>query len=373
MVPQDDPSVAWVRERLLAWYPEHRRELPWRSAGDAYAVWVSEVMLQQTQVQTVIPYFERWMRRFPTIRALAKAPLAEVLHCWAGLGYYARARNLHAAAQMVVERHGGELPADLAALRALPGIGRYTAGAILSIAFGVPAPILDGNAIRVLARLFAVAGDPTRGETQRRLWALAAALAEGERPGDLNQAIMELGATVCTPEAPRCACCPVADACRALAEERVATLPEARRRPPTVRVEHVSAVIRQDGALLLARRPEEEPLWGGMWELPRAVRGEGESLGECARRAAREGVGVLVQPGATVAKVRHTVTHHRITLYAVEAVIEAGSPEPAGSDAWAWVRPEEAGAYPLPAPQARLIAALRRSRLVLPLDFPGEG
>ena len=316
MVPQDDPSVAWVRERLLAWYPEHRRELPWRSAGYAYAVWVSEVMLQQTQVQTVIPYFERWMRRFPTIRALAKAPLAEVLHCWAGLGYYARARNLHAAAQMVVERHGGELPADLAALRALPGIGRYPAGAILSIAFGVPAPILDGNEIRVLARLFAVAGDPTRGETQRRLWALAAALAEGERPGDLNQAIMELGATVVT-EAPRCACCPVADACRALAEERVATLPEARRRPPTVRVEHVSAVIRQDGALLQPAGQRKSRSGAGCGAAAGGAR-EGESLGECARRAAREGVGVLVQPGATVAKVRHTVTHHRITLYAVE-------------------------------------------------------
>lgn len=352
-----------VRAALLGWYRSHRRDLPWRGAGDPYAVWVSEAMLQQTQVQTVIPYFTRWMERFPTVAALAEAPLEEVLRHWAGLGYYARARNLHAAARAVVERHGGALPADAGALLALPGIGRYTAGAILSIAFGIPAPILDGNAVRVLSRLFLVEGDTSKGDVQRRLWALAEALVPEDAPGDFNQGVMELGATVCTPEAPACGACPLAGECGALAAGRVAELPQARRRPETVLVEHACAVLRENGAVLLVRRPREG-LWGGLWELPRAERRPEETLAECAVRAARESVGLEVTPGARLATVRHTVTHHRITLHAVAAEAAEGTPAAVGCDAWEWVPLDCTAGRPISAPQSRILRAL--------LDAPGE-
>lgn len=365
--------MEWLRGALLEWYRSSARVLPWRGTSDPYAVWVAEVMLQQTQVRTVIPYFERWMRRFPTVQALAEAPLDDVLRCWAGLGYYARARNLHAAAQVLVHRHGGRLPADRGALLALPGIGRYTAGAILSIAFDVPAPVLDGNVVRVLSRVFLVEGDPARGETRRRLWTLAEALAAGERPGDLNQALMELGAMVCTPEAPSCARCPVSAGCAARASGRTGDLPQLAPKADTIRVEHVSAVVWQAGRVLLVQRHADESLWAGLWELPRTERAEGESLADSARRAAREALGIEVCPGAAVAAIRHTVTRHRIRLHAVEAALIAGTPHPAGCAACAWVPLDEADDLPLSAPQTRLIRELRRLRPGLPPGSPPAG
>ncbi|MBI3947549.1 MAG: A/G-specific adenine glycosylase [Armatimonadetes bacterium] len=351
-------TIARVREALLAWYAANRRELPWRGDPDPYAVWVSEVMLQQTQVRAVVPYFERWMARFPNVQALAEAPLEDVLRCWAGLGYYARARHLHAAARQVVARHGGALPADPDALRALPGIGRYTAGAILSIAFGVAAPILDGNVMRVLSRLFLVEGDPKRGAAHRRLWDLAEMLVAGEQPGELNQALMELGATVCAPESPECALCPLAAGCRARAEGRAAGLPQLSPAPATVYQEHVSAVIRHDGRVLLAQRPEGA-LWAGLWEFPRAVRRSAEDLDACARRAAREAVGVAIAVGGRVAVVRHAVTRYRITLHAIAGHVVEGRPERAGCADWGWFEPDQAERLPLPAPQARILRAVQ--------------
>ncbi len=350
--------IAQIRAALLPWYRAHRRSLPWREASDPYAVWVSETMLQQTQVRTVIPYFTRWMERFPTVTALAEAPLEEVLRHWAGLGYYARARHLHAAARRVVEYHGGVLPADLDALLALPGIGRYTAGAILSIAFGVRAPILDGNAIRVFSRLFLVEGDPGSARVQRRLWELAEALVPQDAPGDFNQGVMELGATVCLPEEPHCEACPLAGECAALATGRVAEVPWVRRRARTVWEEHVCAVLREQDRVLMVRRPPES-LWGGLWELPRARRRSEESLAECAARAMRESVALEVTPGASLAVTRHVVTHHRITLHALAVEVARGTPVATGCDAWEWVPLAEAAAdRPVSAPQARILRAL---------------
>ncbi len=354
-------AAAALRAALLHWYAAHRRDLPWRESTDPYAVWISEVMLQQTQVQTVIPYFRRWLERFPTVSALAEAPLEEVLRHWAGLGYYARARNLHRAAQAVVQRHGGRVPGDPDALQALPGVGRYTAGAILSIAFGIPAPILDANAIRVLTRLFAMEGDPARGETQRRLWALAEALVSPEHPGDFNQAMMEVGATVCSPEAPACAACPVAGACLARAQGRQEDFPQTRKGPAIVVQEHVSVVLRREGSVLLVRRPEDA-LWGGLWEFPRAVRREEESLPECARRAAHETLGIAVETAERLAVVRHTVTHHRITLHALAGRLVRGEPQAVGCADWAWTPLDAVGDRPLPAPQARILKALLHRR-----------
>ncbi|MCS7300931.1 MAG: A/G-specific adenine glycosylase, partial [Fimbriimonadales bacterium] len=210
----DAEWVSELRRALLRWFEAHKRPTPWRDNPDPYRVWVSEVMLQQTQTATVIPYFERFIARFPDVQALADAPLEEVLRYWEGLGYYARARNLHKAARMIVQ-NGGRLPATADRLRELPGIGAYTAGAIASIAFGQPTPVVDGNVIRVLARLLWLKGDLKAAPAQKQLWRISEQLIDPQRPGDFNQAIMELGSTVCTPTQPRCSECPVSHLCAA--------------------------------------------------------------------------------------------------------------------------------------------------------------
>jgi A/G-specific adenine glycosylase len=223
-----------LSEELIAWYEARRRDLPWRRTRDPYAIWVSEVMLQQTRVLTVLGYYERWMARFPTVSALADAEDDDVLHAWQGLGYYSRARRLLSGARAVAERHGGQLPSDVQALLALPGIGPYSAGAIASIAFGLPEPIVDGNVVRVLCRLFALAGDPARAPLKAELWRIARELVPKDKPSEFNQSLMELGATICTPSSPRCALCPVAKHCRALAQGKQRELPQlANRKAPT--------------------------------------------------------------------------------------------------------------------------------------------
>jgi A/G-specific adenine glycosylase len=237
---------------LVRWVRRDHRDLPWRLGRDPYAIWVSEIMLQQTRVEVVVPYYERFLERFPDVEALAAAPLDDVLRAWAGLGYYRRARQLHAAAAIVARDHHGRLPADEAALRALPGIGRYTAGAIRSIAFGEPAPIVDGNVARVLSRLFALPGGPGDSVWERRLWTLAGQLVPATDPSAFNQGLMELGATVCTPRSPRCAACPLARHCRALAEGRPEAYPPPRPRPKLVSVARpawCSAAIRNPVAI----------------------------------------------------------------------------------------------------------------------------
>ncbi|MBD0321076.1 MAG: A/G-specific adenine glycosylase, partial [Gemmatimonadetes bacterium] len=255
-----------LRERLLAWYDVHRRDLPWRAppgeAGDPYRVWLSEVMLQQTRVETVKPYFHRWLERFPTLHSLAEAPLDDVLKAWEGLGYYSRARNFHRAVREVAERHSGRVPDDPAAFRALPGVGRYTAGAVMSIAFGREEALVDGNVRRVFARW---ADDPAPAEPA--LWSLAGALAPGARPGDVNQAVMELGATVCVPRTPLCGECPVRAHCRAFRHGTQAERPAPKKAKPTPHEDTAVAVVEHEGRTLLVRRPVDARL-GGMWAFP---------------------------------------------------------------------------------------------------------
>ncbi|MBL8953884.1 MAG: A/G-specific adenine glycosylase [Myxococcaceae bacterium] len=263
-----------MRAALLRWFDLHKRDLPWRGQRDPYAIWVSEIMLQQTQVSTVIPYYRRFLKRFPTVRALSAAALADVLGQWKGLGYYSRARNLHRAAQAIVAEHGGELPRTAAGLRELPGFGRYTSGAVASIAFGEEAPIVDGNVARVLSRVRAIEGLPGDKAREQRLWAEAAELVKGERPGTLNEALMELGATVCLPKAPLCLLCPVSAHCVALKTGRVDELPPAKVRTARKRLELAVAVCRRRDRLLLARRPDAG-LFGGLWELPTAPTPDG--------------------------------------------------------------------------------------------------
>lgn len=259
-----DPSE--VAHQLLGWYGREGRDLPWRQTRDPYRIWLSEIMLQQTTVVAVIPYYERFLTAFPTVASLAAASLDEVLALWAGLGYYSRARNLHRTARLVVET-GGVFPDTLEGLMALPGVGRSTAGAILSIAYDQPAPILDGNVRRVLVRLMAWREDPRSREAEKQLWRWAEALTSRDRPHDYAQAIMDLGATVCTPQEPDCAACPLASCCVAHALGMARTLPIRRKKPPVPVRSEVTLLLQHGDALLVRQRPAEG-LLGGLWEFP---------------------------------------------------------------------------------------------------------
>ncbi len=297
-----------ISRGVVAFYRAHRRELPWRNTADPYAVWVSEIMLQQTRVATVIPYYERWLARFPTVEALAAAPLDDVLAHWSGLGYYSRARNLHRGAGEVVARWNGALPAAVADLRRLPGIGRYTAGAIASLAFGRREPIVDGNVARVLARVFAIEDSIKSAAGQRRLWQLAADLVPEDSPGDFNQGLMELGATVCTAPRPRCEACPLSACCDARAAGRERELPVV---PARVRdadkpqIAEVAAWVVRGGRLLLAQRPQRG-LYGGLWELPGA--GSRHALIE------RFGGRLSLLGAEPIARTRRALSHRRLTI-----------------------------------------------------------
>src|SRR6266487_3808009 len=262
-----EPSVPEVRRRLLSWYDANRRDLPWRRTRDPYRILVAEYLLQRTRIVSGTPYYERFVARFPSIQDLAAASLDDVLAVWEGLGFYRRARNLHAAARAIVERHGGQLPESFEELAALPGMGPYTAGAVASIAFGVPVPAVDGNVTRVIARLFRVREDVSKAVSRHRIAELASRLVPPERPGAFNQAMMDLGATVCTPIVPRCPECPMEGICvaRAAGEERVLPVSNALRPPRTVPV--VFGLVRRRDRVLLVRRPAKG-LLAGLWALP---------------------------------------------------------------------------------------------------------
>ena len=299
----DERRLERLRDDLIAWFARHQRDLPWRRRRDAYAVWLSEVMLQQTQVVTVVPYFERFLARFPTVADLAAAPLDEVLSMWSGLGYYARARNLHRAAQ-VMARDG--IPASAAALRALPGLGPYTAAAIATFAFGEAVPVLDGNVARVLCRLEAL--ELADDQNHPVLKARAEAFLDRARPGPFNEAMMELGALVCVPGDPRCLVCPVAAHCRARAsgDERRLPLPRVRLDKKPLRL--ACAVVR-DGARLLLIRRAEKGLFGGLWELPSVELGPGDDA-----RAALARLGLVTLDERPLGAVKRTLTHRLLSL-----------------------------------------------------------
>jgi A/G-specific adenine glycosylase len=343
--------IAEVRQRLRQWFHQAHRSLPWRATKDPYHIWVAEIMLQQTQTATVIPYYERFLQRFPTVQALAEAPLEEVLRYWEGLGYYARARNLHRAAQMIVKQ-GGELPREVNQLRELPGIGAYTAGAIASLAFNEPEPVVDGNVTRVLARLFWLKGNLKQPRAQRMLWSLARQLIDPDAPGIFNQALMELGSTLCTPTKPRCGECPLQSLCAAHQRGEPTAVPEVVPARPSVQVVDVSALIWHKGQLLLAQRLPNG-LWGGLWEFPRATREGRETLETIAHRAAQK-VGVKVEPFRLLGHVRHAVTYHSIRLYGYVCLLQGGEVRSREYADLRWLSPDALATYPFSAPQRRL-------------------
>jgi A/G-specific adenine glycosylase len=352
-VANTEPLVPPARARsiqvpLLAWFRREQRDLPWRRNLDPYAIWVSEIMLQQTQVAAVIPFFERWMVRFPTVRALAEADEHDVLHAWQGLGYYSRARNLRRGAQQVLAEHGGRVPDSVDALLALPGVGRYTAGAIASIAYNVSAPIVDGNVIRVLSRLFALRGDPAKSPLKNRIWELAEALIPEGDARDFNPALMELGATICTPLNPKCGSCPVAEACEARRQGIQQELPETAARPKITPVSMVAALVwRGDRVLLVQRRPDESR-WAGMWQFPNVEVAPDEGKPQAVRRAVAEAVGLDAEPGKRALLIRHGVTRFKITLEVYHCTSAAGEPRALGCQAWCWASAEDVEALALP-------------------------
>jgi A/G-specific adenine glycosylase len=359
-------NKTWCAD-LLAWYDRSAVELPWRGEMDPYRVWLSEIMLQQTQIETVKPYYARFLAAFPDVAALAAAPLERVLKLWEGLGYYSRARNLHRAAQQIVSEYEGRFPQSAEGLQSLPGIGRYTAGAIASIAFGDRAAVLDGNVIRVFARLADLADDVTRPQTQAQLWQMAEAALPNLRVGDYNQALMDLGRLICKPRAPLCGDCPLQAHClayqRGTQSER--PLKAAKRRTPHYDVA-AGMIWNARGELLITQRPSEG-LLGGLWEFPGGKVEEGETLAACLQRELEEELAIRVEVGDLFIVVKHAFTHFKITLHAFTCRYDeaGGVPQKLGVQDWAWVKPSALDAYSFGKADREVIRALRQRQAML--------
>ncbi len=345
-------SLRLFRTQLLAWYHRHGRSLPWRETRDPYRIWVSEVMLQQTQVATVLPYYDRFLEKFPSVGDLANAPEETVLRVWEGLGYYRRARQMHAAAKQIVDVHDGAFPEVLAEVRALPGIGRYTAGAILSFAFEQRVPILEANTQRLFARLIACEEIVTRSSAQERLWTFAEALLPDEAPGRFNQALMELGSQVCIPLEPRCDECPVQEFCQGRRRGIAARLPKKVAPPKSEKLTEAAVILRSQNRVLLRRCGLGER-WEGLWDFPRVGL---ESLGSKRGTPAQVALAIQKRYGLTITidrhigTLKHGVTRYLITLHAYDALfVNAGDEDRAdgGKEAFTWIARESLQDLPL--------------------------
>lgn len=347
---------------LLLWHVAYGRELPWKDSRDAYAIWISEVMLQQTQLATVIPYWKRWMSAFPTVADLARADEEKVLKLWEGLGYYHRARNLQRAAQLIMREHGGNFPTRHEQVLALPGVGRYTAGAVCSIAYNQPAPILDGNVTRVLSRLFAIRGNPQQSKVNQRLWQLAEDLVQiaGREPqaaracARINQGLMQFGGLVCTPANPRCGECPLQTNCRAHGLGKATHFPQTAKRTPLTPRHFAAFVIERDGQVLVNRR-SGKVVNAGLWEFPNLELPEQAPLSwEQVPALLRQHCGLRAEEVTLLAQVRHSITRYRILLEAFRCEVTAGANGTAGQ----WVPVKQLGKLPFAAAHAKVRAQL---------------
>lgn len=346
-------SPRWFSRQVLDWFDQHgRKQLPWQHNPTPYRVWVSEIMLQQTQVTTAAPYFLRFMTRFPDVATLAAAPLNEVLALLSGLGYYARARNLHRAAELIRDRHDGELPTDIDALSALPGIGRSTAGAILALSLNQRQPILDGNVKRVLARFHAIAGWPGQTAVTRQLWQLAERYTPWERVAEYTQAMMDLGSMVCTRRRPLCSACPIAEGCVAHAEGREHAFPQPKpRRELPVRRTRMLLLCLPDGRVLLEQRPPTG-VWGGLWSFPECPP-DADVANWC-----RQHYGLTVRNSRSWSTLRHTFSHFHLDITPMCIEVTATSDRVMAADGQVWYNTRNPDAVGLPAPVQRLLATL---------------
>ena len=346
-----------IRGLLVRWFRREARDLPWRRTRDPYAIWVSEIMLQQTRVDQATPYYERFIAAFPTVQALASATEDRVLKRWEGLGYYTRARNLHKAAKTIVAAHRGQFPRTAAEWQRLPGVGRYTANAVASIAFGECVPVVDGNVQRVLARVFDVAACIDETRTQQRLWALADSLVSPKSPGESNQALMELGARICLPRQPHCAVCPLRNQCDARGRGVEAQRPVRRAKKRVPHQDMAVAAIRRHGRYLIGKRPPGG-LLGGLWEFP-GTRVEADDVHSGSlERVARDEWGITIRVGPPIATVAHAYSHFRVTLYVYRCALLSGKPEPGFYTEFKWAFKAHLARYALPKANHKFLASL---------------
>ncbi|MGE4169671.1 MAG: A/G-specific adenine glycosylase [Candidatus Margulisiibacteriota bacterium] len=364
-----NPTDSWILA-LTQWYEANARQLPWRARGSAlanpYHVWLSEMMLQQTQVDTVIPYFNRFIAQFPTVFDLAKADQETVLKAWEGLGYYSRARNLHKAAILIAGEQNGQLPPDYLALQTLPGIGPYAAAAIASIAFEEPVPVVDGNVFRVFTRFWGIYDDIKLPTTKTLLFNRLKPAVEQAKPSVFNQAMMEVGALICKPKNPLCEQCPLQPNCYAAAHQATQTLPVKTPLPKTPHHHIGVGVLWHDGKLLISKRKESQML-GGLWEFPGGKQEENESIAETIVREFKEETDLTIAVGQPVAVVKHAYTHFKITLHAFHCSLVSGTPKALSSDGLRWILPEELKTLPFPKANQRVIEALLNETTDLPL------
>ncbi len=358
-MPQPDPKIIRaIQKNLLAWFKMAQRDLPWRKAYDPYQVWISEIMLQQTQVKTALPYFDRWMKALPTIRSVAEAPEDLILKLWEGLGYYSRARNLQKAARQIMERHGGEFPSHYPDILALPGVGLYTAGAISSIAFNQDDALVDGNVIRVFSRLFDYDQNTRLPASEKWMWEMAHDLLPRSQARNFNQGLMELGALICAPKNPDCKACPLRSQCQAYAKGTVMERPIKGPKKELTSIEVAVGLIWKDGKILIQKRPAKG-LMGGLWEFPGGKIEAGESPAEALEREVREETGLRLQRIRPLKTIRHAYTSFKVLLHCFEADFASGRLLRRAATEAKWVRPAELSDYPFPAANVRLIEALR--------------
>ena len=350
-----------IRRRLLPWFAQNARDLPWRAEPrPPYAVWISEIMLQQTRVDTVIPYFRRFLARFPDPAALAAAPLQDVLKLWENLGYYSRARQIHKTAKILVRDHGGKLPSDPEALAALPGLGPYTTAAIASFAFGHPLAVLDGNVIRVFSRLLALRDDVGLLATKKKLQFLADGLLLRDQPAATNEAWMELGALICTPRNPRCPDCPLRGVCRAAKSKTPAAFPNKKKK---MKVPHkvvgAAVILNAKNQILVAQRKPEGGMLAGLWEFPGGKIAEGETMPQCIARELKEEMGIEIEVGAHLVTVHHAYSHFTIALHAHFARIRSGRPRHVDCAGHAWTTRDRFDDFPFSKADHEIIRAIR--------------
>lgn len=357
MIPPNRTKT--FHSRLLNWYKTVKRDMPWRKTVDPYRILVSEFMLQQTQVKTVIPYYEKWIKSFPTIKKLASTSESNVLKHWEGLGYYSRARNLRNSAILIQKNYAGKVPDSLEEIQKLPGVGHYTAGAVLSIAYDKKVPALDGNVKRVLSRLFLLKENGSNKKSENKLWETMDTLLPEKDCGDFNQAFMELGATICLPQNPCCEVCPLKGFCQAKQKGKQKQFPPPKKATEITSIQVCAAVIFNKSRVYIQKR-KAGGLMGGLWEFPGGKMNPGETEEECLRREIKEELGLSIRIGKKIMTHRHSYTRFRVTLNVYHCHIHSGTLSPSACDEWKWVNSETLNQYPFPAANVKIIKSLNK-------------